>query len=83
LPIGLANKVMRQSRPHRMSDLPAEVVPWRRTRLERAGFAPPLAEALAGDSRIDLHALLELVDRGCPPELSARILAPLDEPESQ
>jgi hypothetical protein len=27
---------------------------------------------------VDIHALLELVDRGCPPHLAARILAPLD-----
>jgi hypothetical protein len=33
---------------------------------------------LARDPRTDLHALLELVDRGCRPELAARILAPLD-----
>ena len=26
----------------------------------------------------DLHALLEIVDRGYPPHLAARILAPLD-----
>jgi hypothetical protein len=58
----------------------AGIVPWRRTRLERAGFTVSLAEALARDRRIDLHAVLELVDRGCPPELAARILAPLDDP---
>jgi hypothetical protein len=56
------------------------IVPWRRSRLERAGFTDPLAEALARDRRIDLHAVLELVDRGCSPELAARILAPLDDP---
>jgi hypothetical protein len=33
---------------------------------------------LAGDCAIDLHALLELVDHGCPPALAARILAPLE-----
>jgi hypothetical protein len=27
---------------------------------------------------VDVHALLELVDRGCPPVLAARIMAPLD-----
>jgi hypothetical protein len=48
--------------------------------LERAGFGVRLAETLANDLRVDLHAVLELVDRGCPPELAARILAPLDEP---
>jgi hypothetical protein len=54
------------------------VAAWRRRRLERAGFEPRLADALATDRRTDLHALLELVDRGCPPALAARILAPLD-----
>jgi len=54
------------------------IVLWRTSRLEEAGFAAQLAEALARDSAYDLHALLELVDRGCLPELAARILAPLD-----
>jgi hypothetical protein len=59
----------------------AVVVAWRRRRLERAGFPAPLACSLAADRRTDLHALLDLVDRGCPPGLAARILAPLDRPE--
>ena len=53
---------------------------WRRGRLERAGFDPPLADVLAADRRTDVHALLELVDHGCPPALAARILAPLEPP---
>ena len=44
-----------------------------------AGFEHQLAGSLAADGAVDLHALLELVDRGCPPELADRILAPLDE----
>lgn len=36
-----------------------------------------VADWLAADSRFDLHALLELVDRGCPPMLAVRIVAPL------
>jgi hypothetical protein len=55
------------------------VVVWRRGRLVAAGFAPELAGRLADDCRIDLHAVLELIDRGCPPVLAARILAPIDE----
>ena len=47
--------------------------------LVEAGFAVRLAYALAVDGRYDLHALIELVERGCPPELAARILAPLQE----
>ena len=52
---------------------------WRRRRLIAAGFDAGLAVALA-DGDADLHELLVLVDRGCPPELAARILAPIDEP---
>jgi hypothetical protein len=55
-----------------------DVASWRRGRLRAAGFAPDLADAVAHDCAMDLHALLGLVDRGCPPELAARILAPLD-----
>lgn len=44
----------------------------------RAGFTHQLASELAADPRFDLHAALELVDRGCPPHLAARILAPID-----
>jgi hypothetical protein len=58
-----------------------EVVEWRRRRLLDAGFPPPLATVLAADVRVDLHALFQLVERGCPPALAARILAP-DERES-
>ena len=49
----------------------------RRERLLAVGFAPGLASRLAVDCGVDLHAVLELVDRDCPPELAARILAPL------
>lgn len=57
----------------------ARWVRWRTRRLLSAGFPPDLAERLARADRIDLHRLLSLVDRGCPPHLAARILAPLDE----
>jgi len=57
---------------------PVDVRGWRRCRLLEYGFPPALAERLA-DQRTDLHALLQLVDRGCPPELAAQILSPLDE----
>jgi hypothetical protein len=60
--------------------MPGEVVAWRRDRLAAAGFAAALARTLARDRRIDLHALIELTERGCPPETAARILAPLDPP---
>ena len=51
---------------------------WRRRRLVAAGFEARLAAQLAEDALVDLHELLVLLDRGCPPALAARILAPLD-----
>ena len=56
-----------------------EVLDWRRRQLTGTGFAPRLAAAIAGDARYDLHALIELVERGCRPDVAVRILAPLDE----
>ena len=52
---------------------------WRRDQLAQAGFPLPVAARLADDPRYDLHALIELVERGCRPDLAARILAPLEE----
>jgi hypothetical protein len=56
-----------------------EICAWRRRQLLAVGFAPRLATTLAHDPDYDLHALIELVERGCPPDLAIRILAPLDE----
>jgi len=56
-----------------------EVFAWRRSQLLRSGFSEPLAGLVAHDDRYDLHELIELVDRGCPPEIAFRILAPLEE----
>ena len=52
---------------------------WRYARLVDTGFPRGLAARLARDTRYDLHGLIELVERGCPPALAARILAPLDD----
>jgi hypothetical protein len=57
--------------------MPGDVVAWRRDRLVAAGFDPRLARTLARDRGVDLHALIELTERGCPPATAARILAPL------
>jgi RNA polymerase sigma-70 factor, ECF subfamily len=64
----------------RASDLsvtPTRVIAWRIDRLRDAGFSDRFATALAGDTRYDVHALLDLIDRGCSAELAARIVAPL------
>ncbi len=55
-----------------------DVVRWRGEQLVRAGFPLPLAVRIGEDGRYDLHALIELVERGCEPELAVRILAPLE-----
>ena len=55
------------------------MVPWRRSQLRRAGCDARLAARVADDLRYDLEAMLDLIERGCPPHLAARILAPLEE----
>jgi hypothetical protein len=55
-----------------------QIAGWRRSQLTGAGFSLPLAVRIAGDPRYDLHALIELTERGCAPELAVRILAPLE-----
>jgi hypothetical protein len=54
------------------------VTSWRYERLRRAGVDAEPAEALSHDCDFDLHALIELIECGCPPGLAARIFAPLD-----
>jgi hypothetical protein len=56
-----------------------QVVRWRCDQLKESGFAPGLAARLAQNTHYDLHALIELVERGCRPELAVRILAPVEE----
>jgi hypothetical protein len=56
-----------------------DVVRWRREQLAHSGFPLPLAAKIAKDARYDLHVLIELVGRGCQPELAVRILAPLED----
>lgn len=54
-----------------------ETIAWRRRRLVEAGLDEGKARDVAVDLRLDLHALMQLTDRGCPPDLAVRILAPL------
>ena len=54
------------------------VIVWRRSQLVAAGFGEALALTVAADGGYDLHALIELVERGCDPALAVRILAPLN-----
>jgi hypothetical protein len=47
---------------------------WRTAELMRVGFPGDDAVALAAKTDVDLHEAIELVRRGCPPELAVRIL---------
>jgi hypothetical protein len=48
---------------------------WRTSELMRVGFPGDDAVALAARMDVDLHDAIELVQRGCPPELAIRILS--------
>jgi hypothetical protein len=43
-----------------------------------AGVQPALAGRVARVRGFDIHAVLDLLDRGCPVELAVRILDPSD-----
>jgi hypothetical protein len=58
-----------------------EVVEWRHRQLVSAGFNDALSARLAAEPGVDLHGLLNLIDRGCPPDLAVRILEPLTDSE--
>ena len=47
---------------------------WRAEELMRAGYDPAAAHDLAMRSDVDLHTARELLERGCPADLAARIL---------
>jgi hypothetical protein len=71
-----------KTRPDAAVRLEQRVIDWRREQLVGAGLTPELATRVARDDRFDLHALIELVERGCPPALAIRIVAPLDDTEA-
>jgi hypothetical protein len=47
---------------------------WRTDELLRVGFDFETAVLLAAEPEVDLHRALDLVARGCPPDVAARIL---------
>jgi hypothetical protein len=49
------------------------VLQWRITRLQRAGYDEESAVRLAR-APVDLHTAIDLLERGCPPELAVQIL---------
>jgi hypothetical protein len=63
----------------RQSQTEPDVIAWRRDQLVNSGFPLPVASRVAHDRHFDLHALIDLAERGCPPSLAVRILAPLED----
>jgi len=51
-----------------------QVERWRIDELERAGYEPQAAKTLASRLDIDLHRAVDLLHRGCSPELALQIL---------
>ncbi len=47
---------------------------WRAEELERAGYEPRAAAKIAVRADIDLHLAVDLLGRGCPPDLALKIL---------
>jgi hypothetical protein len=63
----------RAAPPPEREDVHDQVVGWRRHVLTEAGYPPAVADAIATSSA-DLHFAVDLLQRGCSPELAERIL---------
>ncbi len=50
------------------------VIRWRVEQLAKAGYSWPAAMVIAANTQVDLHAAVELIERGCLPEVAVRIL---------
>lgn len=50
------------------------VVDWRRAELERAGYDGGSASRIAERGDVDLHVAVDLLRRGCTPDLALEIL---------
>ena len=53
---------------------PRRVMLWRQAELERAGFDPAAAAAIAERLDVDLHTATDLLRSGCTPETALKIL---------
>lgn len=51
-----------------------QVERWRIDELERAGYDSPAALTLAARHDIDLHRAVDLLRKGCSPDLALKIL---------
>jgi hypothetical protein len=60
-------------------ELEDQAYAWRYGLLMRGGMASPVARAVAHDPRFDVHEILGLLERGCPPSLAIEIVAPVED----
>jgi hypothetical protein len=61
------------SPPSPREDVQQQVIDWRQHVLAEAGYPDEIAQSIA-ESDADLHRAVELLRRGCEPEVAARIL---------
>lgn len=50
------------------------VIRWRVEQLAKVGYSWPAAMVIAANMQVDLHRAVDLVNRGCNPEVAVRIL---------
>lgn len=50
------------------------VIRWRVEQLAKVGYSWPAAMVVAANTQIDLHLAVDLVHRGCRPDVAVRIL---------
>jgi hypothetical protein len=50
------------------------VIRWRVEQLARVGYSWPAAMVIAANTQVDLHTAVDLVRRGCNPDVAMRIL---------
>jgi hypothetical protein len=66
---------MGETELHVLEDTELEKIEgWRTEELERAGYSRRAAGRLAARHDVDLHLAVELLQRGCSPELALKIL---------
>ncbi len=66
---------MGETEVHVLEDTEQQLIElWRSEELQRAGYGHRAAERLAARQDIDLHQAVQLLERGCTPELALKIL---------
>jgi hypothetical protein len=66
---------MGETELHVLEDTEQQMIElWRIEELQRAGYSHRAAGRLAARHDIDLHLAVQLLERGCAPELALKIL---------